>query len=155
MNPWPLLAWIVTLAAAVAGGWQLRGDHEAAKQLKIAEANASALKVKQDQVTALSADLETARAAQSGKNRVITREVARYVEITPPDRRCTLDGRWRLLHDGAATGEPADTARLVAGQADPVADAAALDTIAINYEHCRNTLAQLAGWQQWWDQVGR
>lgn len=155
MNPWPLLAWIVTLAAAVAGGWQLRGDHEAAKQLKAAEATAQLLKVKQDQVTKLSADLETARAAQAPKDRIITREVVRYAQITPPDRRCTLDGRWRLLHDGAATGVPPDTPRLAAGTADPVTDAAALETVAGNYEDCRAAIAKLHGWQHWWNQVSK
>ena len=62
---------------------------------------------------------------------------------------------WRLLHDAAATGEPAEPARLAAGAAEPVADAAAIGTVAGNYEQCREYIEQLRGWQRWWGEVSR
>jgi hypothetical protein len=60
-----------------------------------------------------------------------------------------------VLHDAAATGEPADAARVAAGAAEPVTDAAALSTVAGNYEQCREYIEQLRGWQQWWGEVSR
>jgi hypothetical protein len=58
-----------------------------------------------------------------------------------------------LLHDAAATGEPADAARVAAGDAEPVADAAALRVVADNYEQCREYIEQVRGWQRWWGEV--
>lgn len=107
---------------------------------------------RQAAVDDLAADLQTARAAQRPRDRIITKEVIRY-ETLPADRRCTLDGAWRLLHDAAATGAPADTARVATGDAPAVADAAALETVADNYAACRDAQQQVAGWQRWWAAV--
>ena len=109
---------------------------------------------RQGKADAIAVELETERAKRIPKNRTITREVIRYVEL-PADRRCTLDPAWRLLHDAAATGESADTARVAAGDAEPVADAAALEAVAGNYEACREYIEQVRGWQRWWGEVSR
>ena len=150
----PLLV-ICVLATLSHGGAYFMG-RASLDQQRIDDAIASADEIvaRQGVVDTLAADLETERAKRIPKNRTITREVIRYVEL-PPDRRCTLDPAWRLLHDAAATGEPADTARVVAGAADPVEDAAVLESVAGNYEQCRDYIAQLEGWQRWWDEVKR
>lgn len=150
-----LIAAVLVIALTVAShlGAYAAGRGSLDKQrLQDALAYASEITEIQAQVDTLSASLEAKRAQQSTKNRTITREVIRYVD-TPAARRCTLDPAWRLLHDAAATGQPADTARVAAGAAEPVTDAAALETVAGNYENCRDHIAQLDGWRRWWNQV--
>lgn len=150
-----LIAAVLVIALTVAShlGAYAAGRGSLDKQrLQDALAYASEITEIQGQVDTLSASLEAKRTQQSTKNRTITREVIRYVD-TPADRRCTLDPAWRLLHDAAATGQPADTARVAAGAAEPVTDAAALETVAGNYENCRDHIAQLDGWRRWWNQV--
>ena len=150
----PLLV-ICVLATLSHGGAYFMGRASLDQQrLDDALAYADEIVARQGVADTLAADLETERAKRIPKNRTITREVIRYVELHP-DRRCTLDPAWRLLHDAAATGEPADTARVAAGAADPIEDAAALESVAGNYEQCRDYIAQLEGWQRWWDEVKR
>lgn len=148
----PLLV-ICVLATLSHGGAYFMGRASLDQQrLDDAIAYAGEIVAQQGRADTLAADLETERAKRIPKNRTITREVIRYVEL-PPDRRCTLDPAWRLLHDAAATGEPPDAARVATGQAEPVEDAAALESVAGNYEQCRDYIAQLEGWQRWWDEV--
>ncbi|MCK2086781.1 hypothetical protein MXC99_01055 [Thauera aromatica] len=134
----------IVLAASHVGAYFMGRDATATAQRDQALAYAGEIVRRQGTVDALAADLEAERQKRIPKNRTITREVVRYVEL-PAARRCTLDPAWRLLHDAAA--------RLAAADAAPVADAAALDTVAANYEQCRDTHAQLVGWQQWWRAV--
>lgn len=147
---------LALLGATHGGAWLLGRQHQAGtharQQLDHALAYADEILRRQGVADGLAAELEAARTARHAADRTITREVIRYVQI-PPDRRCILDGAWRLLHDAAATGAPADSARLADGSAAPIADAAALETVAGNYEHCRDALDQLNGWQQWWRAV--
>lgn len=148
---------VLGLLGATHGGLYLLGrSHEAGahaqQQRDQALAYAGEIVRRQAAVDGLAAELEAARSARRAADRTITREVIRYVEL-PADRRCTLDGAWRLLHDAAATGAPADSARLADGSAAPVADATALEAVAGNYEQCRDALEQLNGWQQWWRAV--
>ena len=150
-----LIAAVLVIVLAIAShlGAYFAGRGSLDKQrLQDALAYAAEIVDLQGHVDTLSASLEAQRTKQRPKNRSITREVIRYVDI-PADRRCTLDPAWRLLHDAAATGQPADTARVAAGAAEPVTDAAALETIAGNYEQCRDHIAQLDGWRRWWNQV--
>lgn len=131
-------------------GWVLRGDHEDAKRLKAVQAGIAKTaegKAKGDELGTRQAQ---AQATQASKNHIITKEVIRYVEVTPAADRRTLPGTWRVRHDAAATGEPAEPARLAHGAADPVEDAAALETVADNYTGCRTAIAQVKGWNEWW-----
>jgi len=141
------------VAATLAAAYLLGRSHESAAQAEaqntLARAYAAEILTRQAAVDALGAELEAERTTRRTADRTITREVIRYVEL-PADRRCTLDGAWRLLHDAAATGTPADTARVADGSAPAIADAAALETVAGNYEQCRDLAAQLDGWQRWW-----
>lgn len=94
---------------------------------------------KQLRVTAT--DLATARTqretVQHAKDKIITKEVIRYVQVVPSAQRVFLPGAWRVLHDAAATGHPPGDGSQPDGATDPVEDAAALETIADNYEACR------------------
>ena len=117
-------------------------------------AYAGAIVERQAKVDQLAETLATEQAKKAPKARIITKEIVRY-ESLPADRRCDLDSAWRVLHDAAATGEPPEPARLAAGAAPPVADAAALATVAGNYEQCRQYIDQLEGWQRWWETVRR
>lgn len=152
---WSGYAVIALIAVALFGSGYMKGaaseradiDQE---KLETALAYAGEILAQQDRANGLAADIEKLRTAQAPKDRFITREITRYVKVTPPADRCTLPGTWRLLHDAAATGTPiaAETGPLAAAAANPVADAAALETIGINYEACRTDQAKLAGWQR-------
>lgn len=157
--PYRLVA-MVLLAIALAVGGYVFGRHVMAgevaeQQLEDALAYADLVREAQGRADALAADLARAETVQKPKDRIIIKEVIRYESIVPADRRCDLDGAWRVLHDASATGEPADTARLAAGSADPVTDAAALETVAENYADCREDKRKLSGWQKFWEDVSR
>lgn len=122
------------------------------QRLSDALAYAKEVVAQRDKADAMARDLEAERSKRAPKNQLITREVIRYVEL-PADRRCTLDPAWRVLHDAAATGELAEPAHVAAGQAEPVEDAVALETVSDNYAQCREYIAQLEGWQRWWSEV--
>ena len=154
MSQIAILLFAVMLTASHLTAYQMGRNADATAKLDQALAYAAEIAERQGKVNALAADLEAERAKRIPKNRVITKEVVRY-ETLPADRRCTLDPAWRLLHDAAATGEPANTARVAAGDAEPVADAAAIETVAGNYEACREYIDQLRGWQRWWGEVSR
>ena len=147
-----LLAAVLTASHLTAYHMGRRAEDRA--KLDQALAYAAEIVERQGGADALASELEAERAKRIPKNQIIIREVVRYAQL-PADRRCTLDPAWRLLHDAAATGEPADAARVAAGDADPVADAAALEAVAGNYERCREYIDQLRGWQQWWGEVSR
>lgn len=156
LQPYALVAAVLALVASHTGiyfyGQSVEAGDQAQAKLDQALAYAAEILARQSAVDQLAADLETARAAQRPRDRIITREVIRYAQL-PADRRCDLDGAWRLLHDAAATGEPAETARLAPGGAPPIGDAAALDAVAGNYEQCRGYIKQIEGWQAWWQGV--
>lgn len=102
---------------------------------------------KSDQLALLNA---ARRAEAAPRERLITKEVTRYVQVTEPADRCTLPGTWRVRHDAAATGMPlaAETGTLALGTAAAVDDAAALETVADNYATARECLARLEAWQR-------
>lgn len=152
MNAAAIIVLCVMLAISHLSAYFMGRGALDSQRLDDALAYAGEITRQQGRADALAADLEAERQKRIPSNRTITREVIRYVEI-PAHRRCTLDGAWRLLHDSAATGQPADTARVADGEAEPVEDAAALETVATNYEQCREYIAQLDGWQRWWGEV--
>lgn len=159
--PYRMLAGLVTaIALTVAGyffGRHVAAGEQAQRALAAAEtqrqqavAYAGEILRRQAVADGLAADLEATRAAQATKDRIIYRDVIRYETVTPATARIVLDGRWRLLHDAAATGTPADPTGLVAGAADPVEDATALEVVSDNYETCQGWREALIGWQRWW-----
>lgn len=145
-----LIALIVGAVLGFGGGWITRGDHENAIRLQAVRAGIQKTQEGRAKTDAIAVNQATAQAAQAIKDRIIEREVIRYVEVTPAADRCILPGTWRVRHDAAASGEPAEPSTLASGQADPVSDAAALETISENYTECRSAIAQVVGWQEWW-----
>ncbi|UCV02299.1 hypothetical protein [Dechloromonas denitrificans] len=149
-----LIVGAALLLALVIGSYYY-GRHVLAGEVaadKLAEALAYAGEIVKAQDTAdkLAEENTQLRTAQAPKDRIIAQEITRYVQVTPPAQRCTLPGTWRLRHDAAATGQPAPTEAgpVVDGSADPVADAAALETVGDNYAACRESIAKLEGWQR-------
>jgi len=146
-----LLAVIAALTLFAGGTWTgyefSEGQH--AQELIEQQAVSDALtkKLHRDNDT-LNLALAKERSVQKTKDRIITKEVIRYEQVATT--RCTLDPRWRMLHDAAATGEPPDPRRYIAGAGDPVTDATAIETVADNYETCRECQHRLAGWQRYW-----
>ena len=153
MNPWTILLAASLAISGIAVGWSLRGDHEDAKRLRGIEKQieqAEQIRATVDQAAAAQAKQA---AEQSVRDRIITKEVIRYVQVTPPDRRCDLPGTFRVRHDAAATGQPAESASLADSQAEAVTDAAVLETVADNYATCRSAAEQVAGWIDFWSAV--
>lgn len=152
--PYRWLAGVLFLVSLLMGSY-LFGRHTMAGDVAIEQRDnerlASAqLALKQRRVDALSAAHEAAQAIQRPKDRIIYREIIKYETTVPADRRCFLDGAWRVLHDSAATGQPADPARLAAGAAESITDATALETVGENYNRCRDAIDQVTGWQAWY-----
>lgn len=151
LPPWAKLAALAALVAAVAGWgyvcgarsvqekWEFAKLHQIAN---IAETRGQQAKVTERIVTQYVDRVRTVREA----GETIVREVPVYVPA-----QCDADGHlpagWRVLHDAAASGQPADPARTA--DAQPVAPDAAAETVARNYLTCRETAEQLTALQQW------
>lgn len=150
----------IGLAAIVAGGLlttgYLKGQaaaraKSAAAQRDIALAYAGEIVARQQTADGLATELAALRAAGAEKARLVTKEITRYVQVTPANRRCILPGTWRLRHDAAALGhlpEGSAAGPLADATAEPVEDATALETIGDNYATCHDAIAKLEGWQR-------
>lgn len=156
LNP-AIAKWAVIALSAIslALGSYRHGRHVAegeiaAAQRDIALAYAGRIVEQQDEADRLAEANAALRAAQDTKDRLITREITRYVEVTPHDLRCRLPGAFRLLHDAAAAGTPtaAEAGPLAAAIADPIEDTALLETLGHNYTTCRKAIAQVEAWQR-------
>lgn len=149
---WAVIA-LVGVALFVTGyshGRHVAAGDAARAQLDTALAYAGEIVRNQGEAERLAAENTALRAAQAPRDRIIAQEIVRYVQVTPPVLRCTLPGTWRLRHDAAATGLPgaAGAGSVADGLAEPVDDAAALETVGANYEACRAAIARLEGWQR-------
>lgn len=145
--------WLSSIVSAYFFGRHVLAGEEAQKQYDIAVAYAEEIKARQAGADELANQLEAARGKQQVKDRIIYRDVIKYETITPSSSRVMLPSSWRLLHDAAAIGEPADAVALASGKAEPVGDAEAIETVSGNYETCRNWREQVIGWQQWYEVV--
>lgn len=152
-NPYLILFWLGSLLLATGAGWQLRGDHQAGQRLDQVEQVQKASVAVQDVVDHQAQDHAEQSTRQAQKDRVIYKEVIRYEIVTQPAGRCNLPGTWRVRHDAAATGDLPESPSLADAAAEPVADAAALATVADNYTACRGYIDQVAGWQAFWVSV--
>lgn len=152
-SKWAVLA-LVCVGFALTGyfhGRHVVEGENATAQLDIALAYADEITRQQGVADGLIADNAALRAAQAPKDRLITKEITRYVQVTPPDQRCVLPGTFRVRHDAAASGLPPEgsaAGSVADAAAAPVDDATALETVADNYTACREYSAQLEGWQR-------
>lgn len=158
MNPWLILIAVVAVGISGTGGF-FYGKHVESVELRSAQldmalAYAGDIVRKQGENDKLAGELAHKESEQKPRDRIITKEVLRYVEVTPPADRVVLPGTWRVRHDAAATGEPPDAAGLASGATEPVEDAVAIETVADNYEGCRESIRKLSGWQLWWSDIG-
>ena len=145
---WVALAGLVAAAAGwgyVKGARSVQADWAAAvvkESLTVARVQVAQAQVTEHVVTQYVDRVRTVREA----GETIVKEVPVYVPA-----QCDADGRlpagWRVLHDAAASGQPADPARVA--DAQPVAPDAAAATVARNYLTCRETAEQLTALQQW------
>ena len=151
LPPWAKLAALAALVAAVAGWGYVRGARSVQADWNAATAEQSSVvarvRVAQALVTerVVTQYVDRVRTVREA-GETIVREVPVYVPA-----QCDADGRlpagWRVLHDAAASGQPADPARVA--DAQPVAPDAAAATVARNYLTCRETAEQLTALQQW------
>lgn len=149
---WTLIALVLfgSLWAAYQHGRHVEAGENATAQRDIAIDYAGEIIINQDKAAALADENEKLRADQAPKDRIITQEITRYVQVTPADQRCTLPGTFRVRHDAAATGQTSTTAAggMDADPADPIEDAAVLETVGENYQTCRADQLALAAWQR-------
>lgn len=154
MNPLAIRALVTGLAliALVVGSYQF-GRHVktgeiAEEKLRDALAYAGLVREQQGRADGLAEENTTLRAQQAPKEKLITKEITRYVEVTPTGKRCTLPGTWRVRHDAAATGVPTDaeSGSLAIGAGGEVEDATALETVGENYAAARECIGKLEGW---------
>lgn len=145
-----LLAGVAIALAAYSHGRHVRTGELAQVERDTALAYAAGIVERQHTAAALAAQNAALLAAQSGKDKIVTKEIVKYEFITPPRLRCTLPGAFRLLHDAAATGNPTapQAGALDAASADPIEDAPVLETIGHNYTACRRAIAQVEAWQR-------
>lgn len=154
MNPTLLLAlgigWLISIAGASYVGWDYRDAKVAQENQAIAKAYAEWAEQQQERADGLDTKLSATRSAQAPRDRLITKEITRYVQVTPPDHRCTLPGTWRVRHDAAATGVPIgpDSGPVGIGENGAVEDATALDTVGENYGLARECFDKLDYWQR-------
>ena len=154
MNPTLILAlvvgWVISSAGSAWLGWDYRDGKVAQEKLEVATAYAEWAEQQQARGDKLDAELSATRSAQAPRDRLITKEITRYVQVTPPDQRCSLPGTWRVRHDAAATGTPitAESGPLGIGENGAVEDATALDTVGENYATARECFDKLDYWQR-------
>ena len=154
---WLMWAALAGLVAAAAGWGYVKGARSVQADWAAATAEQSSVvarvQVAQAQVTerVVTQYVDRVRTVREA-GETIVKEVPVYVPA-----QCDADGRlpagWRVLHDAAASGQPADAAR--AADAQPVAPDAAAETVARNYLTCRETAEQLTALQQWVREQGR
>lgn len=157
----PLLAKAEALKALVIGallltaviaiyqfGRHVKTGEVAAENLQAARALATQVQALQDKADLLTTANTLLRGQKTPKDRLITKEITRYADLTPSDQRCTLPGTWRVRHDAAATGIPldAETGSVAFGTGGEVEDAAALEIVAENYAAARECADKLDGW---------
>lgn len=149
--PWSWLARLVAVLliafALVAVGWthgaarvQDKWDTERGRQV----AHVAAVKTRQAVATVkvVTQYVDRVRTVRIAGETII-REVPRYVPLDSP----ALPGGWRLLHDGAARGEPIDAA--ASADAPPVSAQDAATAVADNYLACHEQAEQLTALQDW------
>ncbi len=148
---WVMWAALGALVAAAAGWGYTRGagsvqdrwDAEVSRQaVTVAVVRQKQAEVTERVVTQYVDRVRTVREA----GETVIREVPVYVPT-----QCDADGRlpagWRVQHDAAAAGSPADPAGFA--DAAPVAPDTAAETVARNYLACRLNAEQLIALQAW------
>lgn len=95
----------------------------------------------------VTSEVLSARAESKARIVTVTKEIVREVPVLVPAGTPPLPGGWRVLHDAAAEGVPADPAS--GADAAPVGAAEAAETVVENYGACRDTADQLARLQEW------
>ena len=141
---------VSVLLGAYNFGRHVKAGEVAAEQLKQEETIKRLKEERQSKADELALANAARRAEAAPRERLITKEVTRYVQVTNPADRCSLPGTWRLRHDTAASGVPIapESGSLATGPTAAVDDATALETVADNYATARECLARLEGWQR-------
>ena len=149
----------VALLAALATGWIARGhlaDADISKlQLEYAETKNQNYKQIASYQEKLSAELKKhdelnalLKKQQAENNRVIEKEVIRYVEKNANANSCLLPVRWVQLHNDAATTSMPDADASSRVDVTTATIGAALETVTSNYISCNETRQKLIELQQ-------
>ena len=145
--PYRILFMVLFAAALVGFGWmkgsahvQAEWDAATVKQsLQVARVEKAQAEATVKVVTKF---VDRVRVVKE-RGATLTKEVVRYV----PSDSCPLPAGWRVLHDAAARGEPADPAGGL--DAPPVAAQDAAATVIENYATYHELAEQLKALQSW------
>lgn len=152
-TPYRILACLLIAAMIAVAGWikgaahvQAKWDAETVKQsLRVARTEKAQA---ESTVRVVTQFVDRVRVVKEiGAD--LTREVVRYV----PSDSCDLPPGYRVLHDAAARGEPANPAGNPDAAAVPAQDASA--AVIDNYSACLANAEQLAALQNWIVETGR
>lgn len=158
MTPWYLryLPHLVAAIAVASAVFLIRAsgvDAEATRRdledrtQEVADLRAG-LAAYQDQVLATQR-LAEKRAKTNTVIQTVTKEVLREVPVYVPADSPPLPGGWRVLHDAAARGVPADPAAPGGADADPVPAQDAAATVVENYGQYRALANDHSLLQEW------
>jgi hypothetical protein len=142
---WALKLIGVGLLLLLLQGYRMEHARASAAQAQVTQLNADI--VRRTKHAEATQEVLSARADSKARIVTITKEIVREVPVLVPAGTPALPGGWRVLHDAAAAGEPADPAS-GADAASVGADEAA-ETVVENYGLCRDTRDQLLKLQQW------
>ena len=158
---------VVALTASWWAGWEWRNrsaaleiTHLRLDYTEAAKQAAEEAQAKTDAIANAAAEAERHAADMAAlreeKNRVITKEVIRYVSAPDTGRQPT-DNRWLCLHDRAATGLPGDDTASCNPDAESgrITDRDTLVAVTENYRQCLQWRAELIQWQGWWKAVSK
>lgn len=158
--------WIAIVALAFMSGWNWQAalgdkryaelERDYAETLKDAVDVAFEIEQRRLALANKNAELDAQLEIERKRaNRVVTERVIEYVQSDVAGQ-CDLPNEWVRVHDAAAGGvSSVDTAAAPDDGAATITDAAAIVTIAGNYELCRDTRAQLIALQRWVSAYGK
>ena len=156
MRTWATLS---IVAIAFYSGWQWRNNRAELEITKLQLEQANYQKSLYEQIVIygktladelqrndeISAELKNERIK---KNRVVEKEVIRYVEKTDGDNSCMLPTNWVQLHNAAASNSMPTASDTGGVNATAASTGRALETITDNYISCNDIRYQLLDLQQ-------
>ena len=158
-----MIAVLVLVGAAGAGGWKLR-DADYQRHLRAdavaaqkASERARGTEAKNEQTSQeVGREVEEKQAEIRYVTRTILKEVPIYVS-PESDARCTVPNGFVRVHDAATTGNPPapDTPEQPNGEASGIDLSTVAATVVDNYGYARELESQVIGWQNWYSRVAK
>lgn len=118
-------------------------------------------RLQRDKSNAIAEKLAAERAAQAAKARVITKEVVKYVE-TNANAGAVVDDDFVCIYNNSVpsvrvpgTAEATSGTNATAGGNENITTGDVLSITVENYAVCRDAIARLQAWQNWYKSVSQ